>query len=436
MNIILLTNDIALFSDSNPDSHKQGLDMFWSRIRKHFKNNYIRSITILIVSTADGMISWKPTSMPISNENHEGQEGMNNEDQSSFHQFQITQCLHKLHSHLTHLQQREYYNYDQKNNNNGRQIILDLKSMECNTVAMNELSRSWLRETLQNDDQFYGSLKFDLPETLDGCMCSITLELEYATFPFSIISSEGIGLMLDAYLMQSYASTKVKQVVPISSIDASLLYGVPMIAKAGRSSEYVASSINNNEDEIIQYREMCTLCTQLLKWLDDNDCALLLHCSFLPSSSFSNLKDYNHVKIMNRFKSYSTHEHFFLLMAQHNTNDTREINDASHPISNGVLFRYAMEEQLLYDLEDKDKYSSHQSNAHNTGEADTADDDEDIVEAQRQYYDYIERSFDFLEKGGINPILMSMQNRFSINHVNDASNDDQNVLNKNSVLET
>eukprot|EP00957_Ditylum_brightwellii_P160230 12198797-Ditylum_brightwellii.AAC.1 len=101
---------------------------------------------------------------------------------------------------------------------------------------------------------------------MDGTQCSITLDLEYNVLPHRADSFATAALINDMKML-SASNVEVVQLIPLPSVDASLIYGVPISARAGL------------EVDLIRYKEMQLLVRQLWKYLATNDVAVLMRCT-------------------------------------------------------------------------------------------------------------------------------------------------------------
>jgi hypothetical protein len=109
----------------------------------------------------------------------------------------------------------------------------------------------------------YRRICFDLPETLDGTQCSVSLDVMYKTMPFRLDSNVAKGLTRDLKLL-SESKLEVLQLVPISLVDSSLIHGVVMGVRAGL------------ETDLDRHNETALLVRSLFRHLSSKACALLL----------------------------------------------------------------------------------------------------------------------------------------------------------------
>ena len=62
LDVTIFASDISLFTDSNVDSHRRGLNRFWEKMREAFRTGTIRSIVITVVETGAVALATLPSS--------------------------------------------------------------------------------------------------------------------------------------------------------------------------------------------------------------------------------------------------------------------------------------------------------------------------------------------------------------------------------------
>jgi hypothetical protein len=331
VDITIVTNDAAFFVDTNIDSHKSGACHFWNRMRTRFNTNQVKSIHIACFCTGVDVLSanatgefdpsvlsaWSTTSCASSVESLElSTVKCLKEDLSASsspkgeacevpHRFRIHLCAKAIAEELTSLNTKESNMPDYVSMN-----PMDIKFSfhDCHMIQFENLLRSWTRETFSTSCP-KGRISFDLPETLDGTQCSITLDLSYQMLPFQVNSLATDALVEDMKMI-SNSTFSVVQLVPLDQVDISLIYGVPFVAKAGL------------EGDIDQYKEIQRLYNELLKYLLTKDCGLVL-CS----------ETYGR---MGAFKD-TPEKNLFLLMAQESDVEVEKSRDV---LLKGTLHRY------------------------------------------------------------------------------------------------
>jgi len=216
-------------------------------------------------------------------------------------------------------------------------INLQLEIMDGNAIAFQTLLQSWVKESFAQTYASYeggvqGRLSFDLPETLDGTMCQLSLDLQYTVLPHSINSPSTKELVEDMQRISTLSPSCVEviQTIPLSSIDSSLIYGVPMSARASL------------ENDISRYNEMKVLARQLWVYLGRNDVALVLRA-----------------RVDEDDDNVGSEDQLFLLVCEQAVQRPTDAassalnivpdKQGSEPSSSchGMLYRYATKSQLL-----------------------------------------------------------------------------------------
>jgi hypothetical protein len=255
---------------------------------------------------------------------------------------------------------------------NRSRIQFDTKSETCarmdislttvdNIVGFHSLCQKWSREmvaVIENNDRRLPTLCFQLPETSDFDACEISFLASYKCMPFPLNSSPAKNLYADLELL-SRAKMEVLQLVPIASIDASLIYGVAIGLKA---------ALEDNEDD---HQEKILLVQSLLKNLVAKDCALLIR-SKGPDDEGGLF--------------HSSESQYFLFMPEF-------ILSKDGPASNnGVLHRMAGIDHILDEANDMDALTlSHRQ------------EEEGIPVDNNPFSEYIEASLDCLDCSPLNP---------------------------------
>jgi hypothetical protein len=254
-------------------------------------------------------------------------------------------------------------------------------------IRFQALLREWIRAVVSTASGAGGTsskISFDLPETLDGSQCSCSLDLVPSLLPHRVDSIEAAKLMMDLKAL-SFAELEVVQVVPISSVDGSLLYGVPMSATAAMDSD------------LFRYKEMKVLTRQLFRYMATKDVALALRCVGTKSCDKENESALDAgLDSTNASANISIEEgQIFLLMAEHPAEPTGQSlsptssSGSGEAPARGVLYRYATSDHLVHDLV-------------------TVDDcDSEDEETNEQYFEYVEQSLQMVDSAMLNPILVS-----------------------------
>jgi len=201
LDISILTNDMALFSDADVENHRRGMDRFRDKISSFFEKGVIRGISIVIVDTdtfalwenIDPKASQKKKSTPLNllmnNVQHENdgvddvlKNDKENLEENVFlsklfhpHRLKVKECLRSMQDRLSLLRDMESkYNDD---NGKSHSIPVRLKVMDCNAVSFQSLLVDWTTDAVKSIGTTGGMarIRFDLPPTSDGTQCSVAL---------------------------------------------------------------------------------------------------------------------------------------------------------------------------------------------------------------------------------------------------------------------
>lgn len=356
MDITIMTNDAAFFVDTNIDAHKNGVSHFWNHMRSKFNTNKVKSIQIVCFCTGVDVLSFgvhdpfDPSILSTSFTTDDGatatvaatslsyssstesldkpmitsleEEGSSSCSRDSTttslspsgetlgvsHRFNIHVCAKAIINELASLSIKESDGSYHDTNDSKNPMDITFSFHDCHKIYFENLLRNWTRETFCMTCP-KGRISFDLPETLDGTQCTVTLELSYQMLPFQVNSLAAVALVEDMKVI-SNSTFSVIQLVPLDKVDISLIYGVPLVAKAGL------------EGDIDQYKEIQRLYNELLKYLLTKDCGLVL-CSETSVT-------------MGAFKN-SPVKSLYLLMAQEQEFDLERSRDV---LLKGTLHRY------------------------------------------------------------------------------------------------
>ena len=363
----IFTADTALFADRDPGSHVEGFNLFLKRASKAART-HDTAITILVVDTASTVEGMK------SAREHGSTSSKEDSDSTMFNRFNILQCISAIRQRIQELPVTS--------------LKIKLEVIDGSAVDFQTLLQIWTRDSLiqtyeakPNIESLDGRLQFELPETIDGTICSISLNLQYMMLPDRIDSHSTMKLVEDMQLLSSLtpSSVEVLQTVPLQSIDSSLIYGVPMYAQP-----WV-------ENDLFQYDQMKILVRQLWKYLSRNNVALVLRVR-LESQEDAPLN----------CRSDCSEDQLFLLTSQVAV-QKQSIQPSSaldimpdhqrtgESPCNGILYRYATKNQILH-------FGNEESNSNSQEEENVAE----VIECA----DYIEMSMNMLVSTGLNPFLV------------------------------
>ena len=274
---------------------------------------------------------------------------------------------------------------------------IKLDFMDGSLVDFQTLLQMWMKESLvQTYQSVDGKLQFELPETIDGTMCSISLDLKYTLLPGRINSDSTMELIRDMQHLSSLSPScvEVLQTVPLHSVDSSLIYGVPMYARSGLE-----------HDDLCQCNQMKILVRQLWRYLSRNDVALLLrvrrdrHKENDKDDSF-HTRNQSYGELYLLTAQVAVQKQIIHLDSSMQSSSVLDIIPDSHRKGespcNGILYRYATKNQILHFGNEESDHGGEEEN----------------TEEVSEYADYIDRSMDLLTSSGLNPFLVNESHRF------------------------
>lgn len=382
--LFIFTTDSTLFSGTDPESHVAEFDRFWRCVSNSIRTDTVSSLKIVIVDTTSAARLMKTA-------RDNDSLALNDESSNAVlpNRLHVFQCVNKIQQRIQDLP------------NSALKVQLEFMD---GVVDFQTLLQMWVRESFHQTYQIEtgasnvdGKLRFELPETIDGTMCSISLDLSYTILPNRIDSPSTVELVRDMKMLSSLspASVEVLQAIPLQSVDSSLIYGVPMYARAGL------------EHDLSQYDQMKMLVRQLWKYLSRNEVALILRVRGEAEE-----EDEHNGPLIDSKRGGRNQccDQLFLLTSQvavkkqsiqFNPESSMESSKAlevcpdrerkGEAPCNGILYRYATKNQILH-------FGSEESDSKLADEDDSAE--------ANEYMDYIERSMDMLTSAGLNPFLV------------------------------
>lgn len=318
MDITLFTHDTALLVDIKAEAHKHATHRFWKRVRNHFTSDTIRSIHILCFHTGVDVLSTEEASASdgtSSSSSTTHTEVKPDTENDVSHRIHSAKCVQAIQNVLANLAMKESSGPRNTFSTSGIFPASDVSPtpmdvtfsvQNCQSIHFEKLLRSWTRQNFSILCP-KAIISFDLPETMDGTVCTLTLELSYRILPFHFNSIETECLAKEMKQI-SESTFSVLQLVPLDRIDLSLIYGVPIVAKAGL------------QGDIDQYKEMQKISNVLLRYLSLNDSALVLQCDTISQDVVSESSIY-------------------LLMAKEST-DYSNFNSSTTSFMNATIHRY------------------------------------------------------------------------------------------------
>jgi hypothetical protein len=362
LDISILTNDVSLLCDTTAQSHKTGVARFWKSVAPFFQDSKVGSIHIVMAKTGTLASVMDSEQNDDQDQDQDGDAVMDTEldDSDSHlihkHDMVISECVRTIQTQLVAQAEDDFHKNRSILDAGESPMEISFSVIDNSTVGYQFLVRQWVRDALLAQTLHNSNLELDLPETLDGTQCSVSLDVSYQVFPFSANSAECTRFLTDLQLL-SESKLEVVQLVPLSSIDAGLLFGLPMLVRVGLASD------------LDQFQVMQVLVRSLFSLLNERETAVLLRRTGgkAPKSASTGM--------------FHSSEQMFLLMA-------KELPKTAHGApDSGILYQYAHADQLLAEA------------TLPTSEVALLDED-----TQRQYADYVEQALECLECSPVNPL--------------------------------
>ena len=379
LNITILSSEISLFCDTNVDSHKDSLLLFLKHITTYVDKGLLSSIQ-LVTATTRGTILMRQdgkasADMEINAVCLSGLDETDDILQDNYEQA-VLKCSRMIEWTMEDWEGRcnTPWNVDAPERN-GLHFNLSYSTIENTPLGFKEFTHAFLRDTLVGHQiRLACRLRaIDLPPSIDGTQCSLSLEASYQIFPFASGSPLAQLLSKDMDLL-SNMDFKVVKLIPLLCIDASLLFGIPMVVRAGLESDYE------------QFHEMKVLVRSLFQCLQVREQALLL-CGSLRGNARTSSKVVDRPAGDGLFQSPALNActQFFVLMSQDVPYSMLVDGKAS---STGLLFRMAHDDYLLTEaLKPSTDYG----------------DSNDDQEMAKQHMEFIESSLSSLDISSFNP---------------------------------
>ena len=374
LDVTIFTSDVAFFCDTNEEAHRHGVNRFWARVRDFFQSASIRSIEIVVFQTGSILLVSEgkdAKNIPIAEESEhmdiEADIGMAKSKKV------VEDCLAMINQHLFERSKSDFGNRGLDHPVNPVAIKLSMK--QNNSMGFNSLECSFIRRIFS---RHRATVTFELPESYDGTQCAVCLEAKYKIMPFRADSAASRGLLVDLQLMTS-SKFEVIQLVPLSCIDGSLMFGTPLSVTAAF------------DDDLALYTEMKTLLCLLLHHLCDRECAMLLRSTNNEELSGNVFGD----------PLYHSNNQTFILMAEEvpgkhllslGLDSSQSHIGLAKTISpsEAMLFRYATSEQII-----------------DTSRSEVVGTTEENKESLKQLAEYVESSLEYMESNAVNPLLIA-----------------------------
>ena len=381
INVSIICSDVSLFCDTNDDSHRAGVQVFIDHVTPYFQQGLLSSIAITVATKSgqlalsteendENVIPLEASGRPLHATTIEQQEN---------HQKAMQNCVRMIEWTL-----HDFTNgiHQSRNDLTGSSLRCSFVLVKNSIIDFMALSHSLVRTTLTGCNARLDCRlrRIDLPVSGDGTHCSISLEASYEVFPFTVHSFHTKFLSSDLDDL-STMNLKVVQIIPLAMIDASLLFGFPLVVRAGLEQDYA------------QFEEMKILVRSLFTVLQTQEQAILLRGSSHRKSNKRTTDKMEHLD--SGFSNPS--EQYFVLMSQEIPSTLLNTENAARP-SSGLLCRIAHCDHLLHDKYMTDSVFGH-----------TIQTDDDR-ETEIQFTEYIENSLSTLSIGTYNPFTISKRN--------------------------
>jgi hypothetical protein len=308
--ITIVCTDASLFCDTNLDSHKDGLQEFMKHVTTYLDQGLL--CTIRIVAAASSEILLRSGGSDA--EEIEGNDispclkEMDSVVLRNNHDNAVRECVRMIECTMDDWEGRcnTPWNIDAPERR-GLHFNLSFAFMDNAPTGFIELSRTLLcDELISHRTQLTCRLRsIELPPSTDGTQCSLSLDASYQIFPFPAGSPPARMLSCDMDQL-SKMDFQVLKLIPLTCIDASLLFGIPIVVRPGLESDYV------------QFLEMKALARSLFHFLHIREQAILLRGSLrgVGPLSATDVLDQRARSGMFLSDAPNSCSHYFVLMSQ------------------------------------------------------------------------------------------------------------------------
>ena len=306
---MIFTSAVSFLLDDNVTSHTIGIDAFWEKSQRYFLESKLQSVEIVMVTgetivdrTQDQCASPLKTDSlshdsdndseecdpknstkldPIGDQKKEARKG-----ETGNHDTSLNDSLGKQADILKKLQRYIESKVERDSKMNRSRLYLDSKlagkqlpmkisiSVVDDALGFHSLCQKWSRESLNaaaksKFSQFSPTISFHLPETIDFDACNVSFATNYKNMPFRVDSLQAKQLYEDLIFL-SKTELQVIQLVPIPSVDASLIYGVTI----GLGSVHEDDEESHQEKKLsssiplqsFSYERLCTSTSLKYQW--------------------------------------------------------------------------------------------------------------------------------------------------------------------------
>lgn len=285
LDITIVSSDLALFCDSKDEGHKRGLRRFWDLVRPFFHDLSIRTIRLVVIKTGAIALVRTPendatdqSAKRTTQQSGHGEHGSGDilatpgsdtdedstksdkmtkaeteADARSWHEAAIEKCVRALQKEIQ-VKLEADFKMNTSSAEPTPQVDISVTSIESTAhlrLGFKSLLRFCLREISTSLAARYSAAltaSYNLPASInnrihlhlpevDKTQCSLSLDVTYKLMPFALNTATTAGFFED---LQELSASKIDivQRVPLATINASLLFGVPMSVRAALQNDY------------------------------------------------------------------------------------------------------------------------------------------------------------------------------------------------------
>ncbi len=415
--------------DTNATNHIHGMDAFWDKLQR--LKQKVQSVDIVVVKGETVIVRYDEGSHETTHENtvfhngcdndHDdngppgesnqinkeqvivnGNEGGRQNSNTEGRCSELKNSLREQENLVEKIQQHIVTKVDKCFNTTCSRLQIDSEFQETfstirasvsvldNVVDFYSLCEKWSRESLQaamisDFGQIVPTISFQLPETSAFDACEVSFATFYKNMPFRVDSFKARQLYADLILL-SKTNLHVIQLVPFSSIDASLIYGIAIGLRVLQEDE------KGDRESLFLFQ---SLCNQLAK----RDCALCIRSSPEVDFDEENCRKRLEKDTGNDGLFHSAKEsQYFLLMPEFVVSK----GDCAAP-NTGVLRRIVSANHFL-----EQTSSSNVLNQYNPYNAKL---EEELKLETIPFSKYLEESLDSLKCSSLNPYRLQDTNK-------------------------
>ena len=430
LKVVIFTSAASFLLDIDSTSHTSGIDAFWNKSQCHFLESRVQSVEIVVVMgetiidriTKDrngATLRNDQLSNNIDNEENDfahvsesdaighvkmsasNYEGDRHETNKKKQSSSMTDSLEKetdvFKTIKRHIEtktdadlriNRSQLHYSEIS---GKQtpVKISLSVIDIG-VDFHSLCQKWSRESMHTVtasmcSQTSSMISFELPETIEFDACDVSFATYYKNMPFRVDSSKARMLYGDLTLL-SKARLQVLQLVPVPSLDASLIYGVAIGLRA------------LNEDDEESHHEKNYLVQSLFNHLASRDCALLLRSKNEPYMGKMPFRDSTNDDGNDGLFHSTEESQYFLFMPEFVVSKEGPVAPKS-----GVLHRVTSVDHILEETSASDVLKSVNSSHTELGA-------EMSRLGSNPFSEYLEASLDSLNCSPLNPWIQDRLN--------------------------